>query len=428
MMNKINRNIQIDTSIPDKINFIDPEKVFLDNGVPVYLINTGSQELVKIDLIYNAGSRYDKEVLIPIFTNKLLVEGTINKNSLQISETIDFFGAHIDPSISKDRAYLSLYSLNKHLHEMIPLFSEIVHQPAMNIEELEILKKNLKQDFIIDSEKGKYQARRKFNEIIFGSDHPYGKLYEEADFDKIDHKEIINFYNKKYSGNNLTIVVSGNIPENLLPLLNRHLGFEKLNRNDLHQKGIEDISKPEKMNHFIKNENALQSAIRIGKSTINKTHPDYAGIEVLNTILGGYFGSRLMTNIREDKGYTYGIGSAIISLQHGGSFFIASEVGSDVTQKAIKEVGIEIDRLRQEKVPSTELKLVKNYMLGSMMRSVDSIFALSETIKNLIEYDLDSNYQHRFVKTIKEISSEEIMELAQQFFVDEEMVQLIVGN
>jgi predicted Zn-dependent peptidase len=427
-MTKINRKINLHVTIPDQIKFIDPEKTYLDNGIPVYLVRSGTQDLVKIDLIYNAGSKYSKKVLLPIFTNKLLVEGTASKSSHQISEMIDFYGAHIDPTISKDNAYLSLYSLNKHLPEMIPLLAEIIHQPALNNDELEIMKRNLKQDFIIDVEKVKYQARRKFNEIIFGSAHPYGRLYEVDDFDHVEQKEVVDFHQQMYIGNNLKILVSGKIPDNLMPLLNKYLGFGTLSKNGINPKPLQAISKPDKLDHVIENKNALQSAIRIGKSTFNKTHTDYAGFKVLNTIFGGYFGSRLMTNIREDKGYTYGIGSAIISLQDCGYFFIASEVGSEVTQKAIKEIRFEIDRLKQDLVKDEELHLVKNYMLGSLMRSVDSVFTLSETIKNLIEYDLDSNYQYQFIETIKDISAKEIRDLAQQFFVDEEMVKLIVGN
>jgi len=427
-MTQINRNIQPVTGMPEKIKFIDPEKVFLDNGIPVYLVNSGLQDLVKIDLIFKAGTRYGEKVLLPVFTNKLLLEGTKEKSSLQISEIIDYYGAHIDPDISKDMAYLSLYSLNKHLNEMIPLLAEILHQPAFNIDELQILKKNLKQDFIIDSEKVKYQARRRFNEIIFGANHPYGKLFEESDFDKVSQPEISEFHAEKYSLQNLTILVSGNLPENVLSLLNQYFGSGDKVGNIIDSQILSEIKAPATLEYFIKKENAVQSAIRIGRAIVNKTHPDYAGLRVLNTTLGGYFGSRLMTNIREDKGYTYGIGSAIISLNQGGYFFIASEVGSSVTSLALKAVNYELDRLRQKRIPNHELDLVKNYMLGSFMRNIDSVFVLSESIKNLIEYNLNSDFQYNFVETIKQINAEEIRNLAQKYFDEKDLVQLIVGN
>lgn len=427
-MTQINRNVQPGTGIPEKIKFIDPEKVFLDNGIPVYLVNNGLQDLVKIDLIFKAGTRYGEKVLLPVFTNKLLLEGTNEKSSLQISEIIDYYGAHIDPDISKDMAYLSLYSLNKNLNEMIPLLAEILHEPAFSDDELQILKKNLKQDFIIDSEKVKYQARRRFNEIIFGADHPYGKLYEENDFEMVSQLEISEFHNKKYSNQDLTILVSGKLPENILSLLNQYFGSGEKVENIIDRDILSEIDTPDNLKHFIKKENALQSAIRIGRSIVNKSHPDNAGLKVLNTILGGYFGSRLMTNIREDKGYTYGIGSAMISLNHGGYFFIASEVGNNVTSLALKEVNYELDRLRQNRVPEHELNLVKNYMLGSFMRNIDSVFVLSESIKNLIEYDLNSDFQYKFVEKIKQITAEEIRDLAQKYFDEKDLVQLIVGN
>lgn len=160
----------------------------------------------------------------------------------------------------------------------------------------------------------------------------------------------------------------------------------------------------------------------------NKTHPDFQKLRILNTVLGGYFGSRLMTNIREDKGYTYGIGSAIVSLKHSGYFFIASEVGSSVTDEAIKEVYKEIEILQNDLVSTEELQLVKNYMAGSILRSLDGAFQLSENFKGLVEFGLDFNYINRYMETIKEVSAEELRDLAQQYFAKDSLFELAVGG
>ena len=178
----------------------------------------------------------------------------------------------------------------------------------------------------------------------------------------------------------------------------------------------------------IEKEGALQSAIRIGKLMFNKTHPDFQSLQVLNTVYGGYFGSRLMSNIREDKGYTYGIGSGLVSLQHGGYFFITTEVGVDVTAKAIKEIYFEMDRLRKEKITTDELQLVKNYLLGTFLRSVDGPFAMADRFKGILNYNLGYDYFDRYIATIRAVSASDLMGLANTYFDKDSMIELVVGK
>jgi predicted Zn-dependent peptidase len=184
---------------------------------------------------------------------------------------------------------------------------------------------------------------------------------------------------------------------------------------------------PEKQ-HFIRRKDALQAAIRIGKQLFNRTHNDFFGMQVLNTILGGYFGSRLMTNLREDKGYTYGIGSALISLQHSGSFFITGEVGADVAKQAAAEIYKEIDLLRNNLVPDEELNLVKSYMLGKFLRSVDGAFAMGDMFMSVMETGLDMSFYNRYTEVIRSITALELRDLAQRHLDPATFHELIVGK
>lgn len=149
---------------------------------------------------------------------------------------------------------------------------------------------------------------------------------------------------------------------------------------------------------------------------------------VLSNILGGYFGSRLMSNIREDKGYTYGIGSGVVSHLNNGYFFIATETGAEVTEKAIDEIYFEIKRMRNEIVPIEELQLVKNYLLGRFMRSFDGPFALADRLKGVLYYDIGYEYYERFVNTIKEITPEQLQDLANSYLAQEELTEVVVGK
>ncbi|MCD4664305.1 MAG: insulinase family protein [Bacteroidales bacterium] len=427
-MNYLDRKIQPEVNLIKKIDFFQPEKITLDNGIQAYLINTGTQDVTKIEFLFNAGSWHQEKLLVAKFTNKLMKEGTENYSSKQIAEKIDYYGAHLETSANKDMAGISLYSLNKHLESTLPIFKEIITYPVFPENELDIYIQNRKQEFTINNEKVKYVARRKFNELIFGKNHPYGRLFTHDDFNKIKKNDLVNFHKNYYSLSNCKIIVAGKLRAGMADLLNNHFGRINNGIHKLNNKTNSAIKSNNNRIVHLKKHNAIQSAIRIGKTLFNKKHPDYLGLKVLNTVLGGYFGSRLMTNIREEKGYTYGIGSAIVSLQNSGYFFISSEVGADVTQNAIDEIYHEIQVLKEEKVPVKEIDLVRNYMLGSILRSNDGAFAISESFKDLIEYELDYDYYKNFIEIIKSISTEELRSLAQKYFKVESLFEMKVGR
>ncbi|MCB0823685.1 MAG: insulinase family protein [Bacteroidales bacterium] len=426
-MTQLNRHIQPNINLVDRISLDKPEVQTLDNDIPVYLINTSEQDLVKIEFIFTAGSWFEPKKLVASFTNRMLKEGTSSMSSAKIADLIDYYGAHLETNSDKDMGYVALYSLNKHLHKTLPVLAEIIRDPVFDQKELETLRQNRRQNFLVNNEKVRYLARRKFNELIFGEGHPYGKVFNESDFDQISQDDLVSFHKNRYNAGNCKVIVSGKIPAGFVHLLNDlFTGFN--GQAPDHQGTIPRQTELEdKKTHFVK-KNAVQSAIRMGKVLFNKTHPDYVKLKVMNTILGGYFGSRLMSNIREDKGYTYGIGSAIVSLHHSGYFFITSEVGSDVTQEAVHEIYYEIDQLRQHKVSAQELDLVKNYMLGSFLRSVDGSFAQADNFKSLLEYGLDFTYFDNYIEVVKAISREEILTLAQQYLDPESLSLLTVGK
>lgn len=427
MMKELNRNFTPDIRPVEDINYQQPVIHQLDNGIPVYQLQIGTQDIVKIEFIFNAGIWYEQKALVSWFTNKMLKEGTKNFTASQIAEKIDYYGAYLELSADKDMAYITVYTLNKYLSDILPVVEDVIFYPLFPENELFIKIQNKKQEYIVNSKKVKNLARWKFNELIFGENHPYGKFVDTDDYDAIKREDLIDFHRNNYFINDCKIIAAGNIRKDLIEILNKYFGKYTDEHKRKDQKTAPIVTSKLHMVHY-KKEDALQSAIRIGKELFNKKHPDFLKLKVLNTILGGYFGSRLMTNIREDKGYTYGIGSAVVSMQHSGYFFIASEVGAEVTQNAIDEIYHEIDVLQNEKVAESELNLVKNYMLGSFLRSIDGPFALSENFKGLIEYGLDYNYLKSFVDIVKQINADEIQLLAQRYLDRNSLFELKVGS
>jgi zinc protease len=409
------------------IEFLDPIKTTLDNGIELHYINGGSQEILKIDFIFNAGNWHQKKALIASTTSQLIKEGTKKYSAFEISEGIDKYGAFFEVENSYDTTTLTLYTLTKHLDSVLPYVKEVILHPAFSKKEFEIYKNNAIERFKINLEKVSFVARKDFMSNLFGEDHPYGTNVNFNDYENLNLADVINFYNDNYNLGNCRILVSGNVNQPTIESLNTFFGNEKIEQNLTKVKEAH-INTKNTFPTYIKKENALQSAIRIGRIIPNKLHKDYFGLQILNTVLGGYFGSRLMNNIREDKGYTYGIGSGIISLKNAGYFFISTEVGSNVTSAALTEIYKEIELIKTEEISTTELELVKNYMLGQLLKSCDGPFNMASLFDSVNEFGLDYNFYNNYINTIKEITPKILLDLGAKYFNKSDLNEIVVGQ
>lgn len=409
----------------DELTFIHPQTHFLTNGVKVNVLSGGSQEIVKIDFIFKAGTFHQTKPLIASATNNLLKEGTKNYSAFEIAEGIDQYGAYLQTGIDFDDASITLYTLNTHLKNVLVYFQEVVIHPAFDQNEIDIYMNNALEKFKVSMEKVSYVARKESMQQVFGPENPYGTNASAIDFEKISREDVIQFHQNFYRLSNCEIIVSGKVNSDCIDLLNHFFGDIEITATK--NNTVSEIKSTEQPNKiYIEKPNSLQSAIRIGKQFPNKLHPDYFGLQILNTILGGYFGSRLMKNIREEKGYTYGISSGIVSLQHGGFFYISTEVGANVTKDALKEIYKEIEVLKTEKITIEELALVKNYLLGKLLKSCDGPFNMAELFENVHFYGLDYDFYNNYIQKIKSITPEELMKLANIYFLD--LKETVVGQ
>jgi predicted Zn-dependent peptidase len=271
-----------------------------------------------------------------------------------------------------------------------------------------------------------FLARTHFNSILFGKNHPYGMYFEPEDIGKITYSDLDEFHKLQYHSGNCSIVIAGRINPGLVNELESHFGG-----NDWSGIATEPLTYKligsEQKNHFIVKEGAMQSAIRMGGLMFKRSHPDFAGMKVLNAILGGYFGSRLMNNLREDKGYTYGIGSSVVPLRHGGYFVISGEVGAGVTDEALSEIKSELNRLCHEQVQEDELSLVRSYLSGEMLRAVDGPFAQADLYRELIEGGLDISHFEGLIDTIQHINAQQLQDMAIKYLDPENLFTLVVG-
>lgn len=427
-MEIIDRKISPAFKTIEKIEMIRASERHLKNAIPVYAINAGSQDLIKIEFLFAAGMFQQQIALQAATVNTMLEEGTSGMNADQIADAVDYYGAFLETNVSQDHASVILYTLNKHLKSTLPIVEQVIKNAVFPEQELVTHLTNKKQKFLVNKQKVANVARKRFTELLFGEKHPYGINVKEDDFNKITVPLLKEFYKTHYTSANCRIILAGKVHDNIYNLLNDHFGGDDWKGSLNATVTVPPLQTTVEKQHLIYKDDALQSAIRIGKPLFNKTHKDFQSMQVLNTVLGGYFGSRLMSNIREDKGYTYGIGSGIISLQNAGYFFISTEVGVDVCTNAIEEIYFEMDRLKQELITQEELVLVKNYLLGTFLRSVDGPFAMAERFKGIMTYNLGYDYFDKYIATIKAVSASQLRDLANQYLDKNSMIELVAGK
>ncbi len=413
----------------DQVAIAEAKTIKLGNGIPLFKIDAGTQDLVKIEFIFpGAGATSQPGPLVSVGTNDMLDEGTGRFSSSELAERIDYFGAFLQMESTLDFSSACLFCLNKHLRDTLPLLEEMIKSASFPSHEFDTYLQNKKQKFLTDEAKVSTIARKKFTQLLFGDVHPYGHYLSQGDFETLDRQQLLHFHQRAYRADSCHVVVSGKMDPQLDLLIDTHFGdktWSSMNTPSAKQPALIQSTLVKK--HFVEKKDAVQSAIRIGRLLFNKMDPDFMGMQVLNTIFGGYFGSRLMSNIREDKGYTYGIGSGIVSLKQAGYFFISTEVGVSVCKDALTEIYFEMARLRNELIPEEELILVKNYLLGTFLRSADGPFSLADKFKNIYDYGLDYTYYQRYVQVVKNITSIDLQALANKYLQEGQMTELVVG-
>lgn len=423
----VKRNQPPDFHPIERIEMIQATSRKLAAGTPLYVIDAGKQDILRIEFLFPAGIRTANSPLLALMANSMLLEGTHKRKSEQIATELDYYGAFLENNVEADRASLVVFTLSKYLRPLLDLVADILENSVFPGKDLEILLDKKRQQFIVDNKKPKIQARRRFSEVIFGKDHPYGRQISIDDFDNITRENLVDYASRHYRMEECQIFMAGRIEESNISLMEETFKGVKHNVKAMTAEVVSP-SPDQTKTHLVDLPDAMQSSIRIGKPLFNRRDNDYPKMLVLNTILGGYFGSRLMKNIREEKGYTYGIGSVIVSLDNSGYFTIVTEVGKEYTSHAIDEVFLEIKKLMTTPVETEELTLVRNYMMGELVREFDGPLALSESFRRIHDYGLDYSYYDTLIDTIKKITPEELLDTANKYLDPESLYQIVAGK
>ncbi len=423
-------NRTIAPPIKDAVDFdlrLRPYESFtLNNDVPVYLINAGMEEVLQVEIVFYAGNCYEPAALVAAATNSLLRNGTSTKTAFEINECFEYYGAHCNRYCYNETAVLSLHTLNRHLPQLLPVMQEMITDSVYPESELDIYKQNSRQRLSVNLMKCDFVGNRLIDAYIYGEKHPYGKYSKIEDIDALTVDQLRAYHRQHYVNGRCIIFVSGKLPADIREQLNNNFGQLTLKAPLINQQHDPASPFAEKKFRISNDPDGVQGAIRMGRPFFNRHHPDFGKVMVLNNIFGGFFGSRLMSNIREDKGYTYGIYSYIQNHIQDTALVISAEAGKDVCEAAVDEIKKEMRLLQEELVDDEELLLVQNYMMGTILGELDGPFQVMSRWKNILLNGLDERYFYNSVNTIKTITPEEIREMAVRYLNPDDFYDLVV--
>jgi predicted Zn-dependent peptidase len=426
----LNRNIAPAFKDAKEFNLELPlyRKYVLSNGVEVFNIDLGNEDALMVSWIFDAGNWYEETSGVAGAVNALLKNGTSKRNAFSINEHFEYYGAYLSRACQHETADITLHCLNKHVDELLPVVAELIVDSVFPQEELEIYKKNGQQRLQVNLKKSEFVASRLIDSYLYGPTHPYGRFSSLENYQVLERDPLMAFYNKYYRNGACRIIVAGKLPASMDELMERCFG-----KLSLHAPVAEDpkgwpviVPATEKKYDIVNDPNGVQGSIRIARNFPNRHHPDFQRIQMLNNVFGGFFGSRLMTNIREDKGYTYGIYSYLVNNKQESGWLISTEAGKEVCRATIEEVYKEMELLREEPVDEEELQMARNFTIGTILGDLDGPFQVASRWKNLILHGMDEKYFYEGVRIVKSITPEELQELAKKYLDPAAFFELVV--
>lgn len=404
------------------ISIPKPVEVSLSSGSRIFLLPQIQQNVAKLEVVFCSGRWFEPKIGLSHFASTLLEKGTAKKTAAEIANTLDYFGASIEIQPGYDFVSVAIYSLKTQWKNIFPLFMEILQEPSFPANEWNLARDIFLQNLKINNEKTSFRASAQIRKNIFGERHPYGSSIEEAHVQALSVADFRDYFKSAFRIHSAYGV--GNFDDAEIRLMQESLGLIGSGGSF----GTMEKS-PDAMPVAFREEKpgSVQSSIRMGKRSLRRNDPDYAGFLTLNHLLGGFFGSRLMKNIREEKGLTYGIYSSTQSFANDSLFSIGADVNKSNLEEAIREIKSEVRRLGEEIVSNQELSLAKNHFIGSLQADMANLFSVSDKIKNMELYHLPRSYYQELLSHIDRVTPEDIIRLAGKYMKVDSLFEVAVG-
>ena len=421
----------IDRSIPPPIRDFSnirlsvPDPIILSNGMKLWIAGNGEDEISKLS-IYLTGGTFQETLPMQATTCSMAVfNGNKNMSYAQIAEAIDYYGAWRASQVYDNCTEFALSSLNDNFSQTLPIFIDSLMFPTFPDNEFELNKRQLAVNIATAREKVKYIANKEMMRQYFGYKHPLASDPTPEGINSLTQEQIQNFYFKYYKAQNCNLVIAGHITDKEIATIEDILSKWKPNGAPSPQ--VEpQVTPSSEMLKVVHKEGAVQAAIAMALKTVPRRHPDYFKIRILTTVLGGYFGSRLMSNIREDKGYTYGIGASLSGRSFDGHISISTECDTQYCWDVINETKKEMKRLCTEPIPKEELDTVKRHMLSDLVKTLDTPFNIAGYIGNIFLYGTYPSYFNEHIQAILDATSNDLIETAQRY-LDSSLMHIVIA-
>lgn len=417
---------------PKDVQFPEYFDTTLPNGINVLVIENKKIPAVSVRMVFkNAGSFHDGNKFgLASLTAEMLNKGTMKRSANDISEEIDFLGGSLNAGSDWDGSYLSLSVLKKHLAKGIDILSDVAQFPAFSDEELSRVKEQRLSALLQAKDDAGSLSDKKFSQVVFG-DFPYGNPPEgnESTVKAMTVTDLKDFYSGFYTSSNLIIAFVGDITvEEALKITDEK--FSALKRGESFQKTSTSFSENFGRNkvYIVNKPGAVQSNLRIGHLGMERNNKDYIPVTIMNTILGGFFGSRINYILREKHGFTYGARSYFNPHLFSGDFSVDTDVRNEVTDTAVSLVIEELKRISNEEVTDKELETVKNYMTGVFPLQLETANAVATRVINLKLYDLPKDYYSRYISAINNLTKQDILNAAKKYIKPENIIIVISGE
>lgn len=420
----LNRGVQPQVLIPRNIEVPMSETSYSANGVPIYTLNFADRDVVRFSFVFRAGTSWQDKSFVASVAVNTISEGSRGKTSMEVAEQLDYYGSYFDVTTDRDYAVVTFCCLSRFFEQTLDIAREILIYPVFPGEELKTYCDKAKQRLLINRRKVSFVAREEFARALFGFNHPYGHTSEPERYEDVLREDVVKHYETFYCASNCFVVTSGDMNTDHLTRLTRLVELLPQGKERLRENFPDPYPEQYVFKRF---PDAVQSSIRIGRLLFPRSHPDYIGMQVAANVLGGYFGSRLMRNLREERGYTYGVHAAIVNFDHAGYLGIGADVGAGATKDAVDQVFFEIDRLRREPVSDKELEQVKKIISGDVMRILDGPFGIADVTIESVQNGTDNHYVERMLDEVREITPGRLHELCDKYMLREDFTTVVVG-
>ena len=412
-------------SLPTEFALPAPQQFQLGTGSSVFYFPTPGIEAVKLEVIGTSSRSVlpNSQALIPSFTLQMLQEGTTQSTAQQLAEFFDYHGAEVYPTLSYTQEGLSLLCIKKYLPTILPTFISLFSEALFPEENLAKRKSQRALSLKLDQEKPSSRAGQLFKKGLFGPEHPFGQEITEAHISEIT-PALLQAYYQDHLWKDCSLFLSGDFKTQELEQL-----LATMEQLPLKQGAKKQALPTPAATAFLleDREDAVQSSIRLGAWSIPKSHVDYPALAVFNTLLGGYFGSRLVKNIREDKGHTYGIHSSLVEWDQYAYWVIAADVKKAHQEEVFAEIDKEIQILRTVLASPEEIEILRNYLIGQLFTKFSSPFDLIDQFKGVYYAGLDFSFYEKRFETLKKFTAADLLSIGNRYFSSPDRVQVRVG-